>query len=256
MKQLTAYPHVNALLDNILSRMQPILGTKLVGLYLYGSLVTGDFDDYLSDIDLLAATTDDIDTDEFEALRAMQDDIVTRDQQWQERIEIAYLSLHALKTFRTETSKIAIISPGEPFHIKDAGNDWLINWYMVREKGVTLFGHPTANIIDPISKAEFLQAVKQQVREWGEWMDHMQSRPAQAYAILTMCRALYSMTNGEQVSKLQAAEWTAHQHPDWSSLIRNALLWCQNAREENVDHDATLAETRQFVDYIRHLILT
>jgi hypothetical protein len=252
----TAYPYINTLLGNILTQMQSILGTKLVGLYLYGSLVTRDFDSDISDIDLLAATTSDMDDHEFSLLKAMHDDIVSRDPQWEERIEIAYLSLHALKTFRTETSKIAIISPGEPFHFKDAGKDWLMNWYMVREKGATLYGPAPTAIIEPISKVEFVQAVKAHVREWGEWVDHMRSRPAQAYVTLTMCRALYTMRNGEQVSKIQAAEWAAQELPNWSSLIRDALVWRQNARDEGMDHDETFLETRQFVDFIRHLILS
>ena len=125
--QPTSYPHINALLDSLLSYMQGILGEKLVGLYLYGSLVMGDFDNEISDIDLLAAATTDIDYVEFNALQKMQDDIVTKQKEWDDRLEIAYLSLHALKTFKTQTSQIAIISPGEPFHIKEAGKDWLMN---------------------------------------------------------------------------------------------------------------------------------
>lgn len=256
MTKPRVYPHINALLDTILSQMQSILGTKLVGLYLYGSLVTGDYDNAVSDIDLLAVTSGDIVNNEFDALDAMQDGIVQHDQQWQDRLEIAYLSLHALKTFRTETSKLAIISPGEPFHIKDAGKDWLMNWYIVRDKGIALFGPPPAAIIEPVSKEEFMQAVKKQVRDWGDWMDHIRTRPSQAYVILTMCRALYTVRHGEQVSKIQAALWVEKELPDWSSLIKNALLWRQNARDEGVDHDVTLPETRHFVDFIRNLILS
>src|SRR5260221_6440812 len=136
----TNYPHVNTLLESILFQMQTILGEKLVGLYLYGSLVTGDFDDASSDIDLLAVTSTDIDEAEFSALKSMHGGIVTNHPEWDNRLEIAYLSLDALKTFKTRTSKIAIISPGEPFHIKEAGIDWLMNWYMLREICVTLFG--------------------------------------------------------------------------------------------------------------------
>jgi predicted nucleotidyltransferase len=51
----TPYADVNQLLEQLLSSLQTILGKKLVGLYLYGSLVTGDFDHECSDIDLLAA---------------------------------------------------------------------------------------------------------------------------------------------------------------------------------------------------------
>ena len=66
--QATLYHDINILLDILLSRMQAILGEKLVGLYLDGSLVIGDFDPYISDIDLVAALSADIDDREFEEL--------------------------------------------------------------------------------------------------------------------------------------------------------------------------------------------
>jgi predicted nucleotidyltransferase len=65
MMQPTTYPHVNDLVNVLLSQMQTILGDDLVGLYLYGSLATGDYDDDISDVDLLAAVSDDLEEGEF-----------------------------------------------------------------------------------------------------------------------------------------------------------------------------------------------
>jgi aminoglycoside adenylyltransferase-like protein len=251
----SAYPHVNSLLERLLLRMWQILGSKLVGLYVTGSLVVGDFDPDISDVDLLAAITDDLTGAEFAALKQMHDDIVLHDPQWDNRIEIAYLSLKALKTFKTDSSKIGIISPGEPFHIIDAGKDWLVNWYIVWEKGVTLFGPPPQTLIAPISKEEFLDTVRNHVRGWREWMDHVHSRPYQGYAILTMCRALYTLTNGEQVSKIQAAAWVSKQMPEWAGLIGEALRWRKAVREPVANPEATLPETRRFVNYVIDCIL-
>jgi predicted nucleotidyltransferase len=245
------YPDIARLLDTILSRMQGFLGEKLVGLYLYGSLVGGDFDYEISDIDLLAATAADIDEKEFGRLDKMHSELVKENSQWENRLEIAYLSLHALKTFKTETSRAAIISPGEPFHFKETGKHWLIDWYSVRENRITLFGPPPAQIIAPVSKEEFIQAVREQAEEWCDYINEAKnSRAFQAYAILTMCRALYAVKNGEQVSKKRAAIWAQEQLPIWSDLIRDALEWRKAWREENVDHKATFPETEKFVRFI------
>ena len=62
----------------------------------------------------------------------MHYDFVATNQKWDDRIEIAYLAVIALKTYRSHVSQIAVISPGEPFHVKEAGKDWLINWCVVR----------------------------------------------------------------------------------------------------------------------------
>ena len=165
-------------------------------------------------------------------------------------MEIAYISIDALKTFKAKSHQIAIISLGEPFHIKEAEKDWLMNWFMVRENGVSLFGPPAKTIIAPISKEEFIQAVRENTREWGKWVNHSQDRKGQAYAILTLCRALYTDKTGEQASKKQAARWAQNQLPEWLWLIEKALKWREGWREENVNHEESFSKTKKFVHYV------
>ena len=135
---LTSYPDVDKLLNELLSQIRQILGDKLVGLYLYGSLVSGDFHEGVSDFDLLVATATDIDDTEFDRLHKLHLDFVDDHPEWDNRVEVAYLSVAGLETFKTKASQIAVISPGEPFNVKQAGRDWLINWWLVRERGRTL----------------------------------------------------------------------------------------------------------------------
>lgn len=244
----TDHEQVNGVLNHLLDQTRIILGERLVGLYLYGSLVTGDFDLDISDIDLLAALTSNLTPAEFDVLDAMHKTTAAQFPEWDNRIEIAYLSLHALKTFKTERSNIGIISPGEPFHIIDAGIDWLMNWYMVQSIGKTLYGVPPQTIIAPTSQAEFVTAVKTHALAWREYIKGVDdSRPYQSYAILTLCRAWYTVTHGAQVSKRKAAEWAAEQLPEEAALIRDALAWRAAYRDQNVDPAVTLDETRRFV---------
>ncbi len=245
----TAYADINELLELLLSSMQKILGEKLVGLYLNGSLVIGDFDPDISDIDLVAALASDLDDKEFEALQKMHVDFAHQHKEWDDRIEVCYISLAALHTVKTGTSQVANISPGEPFHKRETSIEWLISWYVVRETSITLFGPAPKTIIEPISKDEFLQAIRTHTKAWDEWIHEMHHRKSQAYAILTMCRALYTLKYGEQVSKKQAALWAEKEFPEWASLIENALVWREAWRDENVDHDATFQETMRFVSF-------
>lgn len=247
---ITPYPHIDELLSSLRYQIQRILGKKLVGLYLYGSLVTGDFERESSDIDLLAVTASDIDQEEFDQLQKMHTDFVNHNPKWDNRVEIGYLPVAALKTYKSQVSKIAIISPGEPFHFKEAGKDWLINWWVVREKGVPLFGPSPTAFIEPISKEEFLRAVQEQAQDWRDWVNHMHRRKSQAYAILTMCRALYAYQNGGQASKKQAARWAQEYLPQWAPLIQKALLWRDEKQEDEVDHEATFPETVRFVHFV------
>jgi hypothetical protein len=105
-------------------------------------------------------------------------------------------------------------------------------------------------VIEPIGDAEFLTAVREQVGEWRTYIYNQWRRKSQAYAILTMCRALHAYVNGEQVSKQQAARWAIGYLPQWETLIRNALAWREAPSDEGVDHAATFPETVRFVEYV------
>ncbi len=253
--QETPYADINRLLESLLSYIRNTFQERIVGLYLYGSLTTGDFDPESSDIDLLAVTSSDMSKTEFEALRAMHRDFARDNPGWEDRVEVAYLSVIALRTFRSERSPIAVISPGEPFHMKDAGMDWLINWYVLRERGVALFGPPAKAIIAPITHEEFVRAVRDHAAGSSAWLNNMRDRKGQAYAILTMCRALHVHKTGEQASKRQAALWAQVELPEWTGLIQSALAWREAWREEQVDHAATRAETIRFVNIVRDQVL-
>ncbi|MDQ2903096.1 MAG: DUF4111 domain-containing protein [Chloroflexota bacterium] len=248
----TPYTDINALLALFLERMQTILGPKLIGLYVFGSLVTGDFDYESSDIDLVAALAADLDDKELERIRTMHVDIALAHKQWDNRIEVGYLSLESLKK-STAHGKIALISPGEPLHVKESGADWIINRYVLREKGATLYGPAPKTLVEPISKQERLRALQELLQEWRGWItatEHLRSRPYQAFMIVTMCRLLYTFKTAELVSKKQAALWAEQEMPEWSSLIQRALAWRAAWRDEEVDPDATLLETLRFVHFV------
>lgn len=248
---MTPYPYIDEMLNFLLVRLPFILGQKWVGGYLYGSLVTGDFDETVSDIDLVMALSADLDEIEFAALDKMHNDFVATYPNWENRLEIAYIA--GLGTFKSAPAspKIGIISPGEPFHIIEMDKGWLMNWYIVREKGVTLFGPSPKTVIEPVSQAEYAAMVRSHALRWSaDWIG--KHHGSQAYAILTMCRALYTLRFGEQPSKIQAAAWAKQELPEWAGLIDGALGWrqAQNETWAVADNEATLPETRRFVAFM------
>jgi hypothetical protein len=140
--------------------------------------------------------------------------------------EVHYASLDGLKNFRKSTSKMGNISPGEPLHIIDAGIDWLDEWYCVQEYAVTLFGIDKTEVIPHIERCEFIKTICVYARSFRERIKVCEGcRYSQAYAILTLCRALYTLKNEEQVSKLAAARWAMDFLPEYRDIIRNALIW-------------------------------
>ncbi len=243
----TSYPDINDLLADLLADIQAVLGDKLTGLYLYGSLVWGDFDHDISDIDLLAALESDLDEADAARLERMHADFAHRNPRWEGRIEVQYYARLGLKTFRDQPRRMGNISPGEPFHLIEAGREWLLNWYFVQDYGVTLYGPPPAALIDPISQDEFVQGVREHALTWREHIRVTEGDPPyQSYAVLTLCRALYTHRTGAQVSKDRAARWAAEQFPGWAEIIQNALTW----RKDPAHNPSTYPETARFVHFM------
>lgn len=252
----TPHAEVNALLGTLHAGIGEVLGAKLVGLYLYGSLVTGEFDLALSDIDLAAVVAADLDEAELARLERMHAAIARDNPRWDDRIEVGYISTALLREFDPRGT-IAVISPGEPFHRRAAESSWLFNLHVVREQGVTLCGPPPRTLVAPITPADLARALRGTMRMWQAWLPEaepvMRAKP-QAYVVLTMCRALYTHQHGAFVSKRQAAVWAADAFPAWSSVIRHALAWYEANAEPEVDLAATRATTLRFARFATGLI--
>ncbi len=102
---------IEALLGRLTDEIRRNTNDTLVGLYVYGSLVTGDFDKDRSDIDLLAVVDSDVEGDTFGRLDRMHARFVQDYPAWEDRIEVAYVPDSALLNFRTQTDQIAVDQP-------------------------------------------------------------------------------------------------------------------------------------------------
>jgi hypothetical protein len=79
---LTPYPDANALFPVVLAALQEMLGPKLVGLSVFGSLVTGAYEPGISDVDFVAALTDDLTEAEGARITRMHAEIVAAHPVW------------------------------------------------------------------------------------------------------------------------------------------------------------------------------
>ena len=226
----TPYADVNETLELLLARMRAILGAKLVGLYLYGSLAAGDFDPASSDVDFVAATAARLDDGKLAALWRMHAKMAANGGAWGKRLEGAYFPLDALRRHNPRDMRHPFLSSTTPFGVHELGWDWVINRHTLRERGVVVDGLGPATLIDPITREELTDAVRMVLRaDWAGYLDDaelLRARNYQAFAIFTMCRALYALERGEFVSKSAAAAW-AEEHLDaqWRPLVERARAW-------------------------------
>jgi hypothetical protein len=96
-----AEPAVDAVLVAIREAIVAVTGSSLVGLYLSGSLASGDFDAAVSDLDVLAVLADRPSGRLVPRLRRMRAGLARANPAWDDRIEVIYISTHGLATCRT-----------------------------------------------------------------------------------------------------------------------------------------------------------
>ncbi len=244
----TPYPGVNALVHKLLSEVQDILGDQFVAMYLYGSLATGDFDPPRSDVDFVVVTENELGDNLVERLQAMHARIAASDSPWATELEGSYLPRHATRRFEPANARYPMIDRGGGLRVEQHHSDSVIRLHILYERGVVVAGPPPRTLIDPVPTEELRQAVLELVYGWWAPMlddpARLRSRGYQDYAVLTMCRVLYTLRHGTVVSKPFAARWAqATLDSRWFPIVERALAGRDDPPAE------TLNDTLDFIRF-------
>jgi len=249
----TPYPDVNAVLHMLLSGVQTILGNHFVGMYLAGSLASGDFDPQCSaDVDFVVVTTDELPDEMLPALEAMHARITASGLKWATRLEGDYIPQPALRRYDPTHARYPHLGMDGHFDVEQHDSNGVVQRYTIRKHGVVVAGPAPQTLIDPVQPNDLRRAALAILREWWAPQLHDPARlhtsEYQAYAILTMCRALYTLQRGIVVSKPVAARWAQEALGEpWAALIERAL-----ARRHDTPLDS-LNETLNFIRYTLEL---
>ena len=256
------YPEVNFILHEVLTNVQSILGNHFIGMYLYGSLASGDFDRE-SDLDYVVVT-DDVLTDELvSALQDMHTRIATLDSWCATQLEGSYIPQGALQRYDPVRALHLHIDRGrgeqlQKMKLESAllSRAWWGGWVLLREnlreRGITLAGPDPQTLIDPVSPDDLRQAMSALLDGWvTPILDdpaEINNRGYQSYTVLTLCRILYTLQNGSVASKPVAARWAQETLDErWIPSIDRAWVGRQSpslkAEADDVD------ETLEFIRY-------
>jgi len=231
------------------SLLRDALAERLLGLYLFGSLPAGSYQEGRSDVDLLAVLSEAPGEDDLPALDALHSGFVARHPEWTERVEVGYIGRGALATFAGEPSgQIAAISPGEPLHLRHPEYGWVLNWHSACTSGETLFGPPPLELGPEVTADVLRRAITERLDEWAHvirepWVRYVPA--ARGYAVVTHCRSLHSLATGEVATKEEAVEWVAARYPEQAAYVRRALA------DHRGDLDAPQREAIAFADWAR-----
>jgi predicted nucleotidyltransferase len=211
-------------LQALTAELDQILRSNLVGVYLYGSLTQGAFHPARSDVDCIVVVRRNLSDAQLRRLRAWLAQAAVADP-WIPRVQMQILLRGRL--LRPDAC-CALYQFGV---LKRSGSDGNpLIWMSVLATGVTLAGPPPETFLPPITGKMLFDAL---VREVGylrgeimnpasEWRGRAFYR---AYAVLTLCRILYSYRKRGIVSKPRAARWALRTLPTrWHTLVRAAMV--------------------------------
>lgn len=227
----TPHLHVNDALFDLASRIQTILGSQFVGMYLYGSLAIGDFDLLSSDIDFIVVTDSAISDDACEALREMHAQFDVSDSPWAKKIEAAYIPREALRHAQPTPALYPQLEKGLTLTRIPLEVGWAFQLHTLREHGITVAGSELRLMIEPVNLADMRRAAGVIVSGWlaqsnsdAEWVAWARTGEALSFIVLTLCRIMYSLETGDVTSKPAAARWAQQKYGErWHALIERSL---------------------------------
>lgn len=247
----TPYPAVNALLQTLLKEVEMVLGEHLIGMYLFGSLATGDFDQD-SDVDVAVISDVDIGDAVFIELRRMHERITQINSPWANQLEVSYLSLKQLFRYDPVNARHPQLQRDKGSLLEMDNHARVVERHVLRERGIVVAGPALQSLIAPVSADDLTKSAVEIVNEWLTPMlgreVPFESRGYQSYTVLSLCRILYTLEHGKIASKPTAARWAQEKFGEkWTHLIQSAIRGRQSPQLPPEPQD--VAETLQFMRF-------
>src|SRR5687768_14469647 len=134
------YPELREVLNSFVDDIAAELGENLVGIYLVGSIASGDFDSD-SDVDFLVVTNTELTEADMKPLQEIQIKIHEIDCYPAKHLEGSYISIADLNDWRiVGQKKLFYFDNGSTAYEQSThDNQWHVRW-ILRERGITLVG--------------------------------------------------------------------------------------------------------------------
>ena len=256
------YPELREVLNVFVDEVAAELKENLVGIYLVGSIASGDFD-LDSDVDFLVVTNTELTEANMKSLQDIQTRIHEIDCYPAKHLEGSYISMSDLNDWGTVGRKnLYYFDNGSTtYELSTHDNQWHVRW-ILRERGITLIGQKPETILQAIPpnklsneiKASMFQVKRFFEDEINRPLSFFNSRFGQSFVVLTYCRMLHTLHTGTVQSKKVGAQWAKQfVDPKWVKLIdqawneREGVRFMVKIRQRA--EQSLLDETLDFINY-------
>lgn len=215
------------LLNKIKLSYRSILGPKLVGIYVHGSLAFGCFRWEVSDIDFLVVVNAPLEEQEKEALIS---ELLALDAYAPPKgFEMSVVLESVCAPFRYPTPFELHFSNAHKARCREnlseycrtmngTDKDLAAHFTVIRQVGQVLYGKPIPEVFSEIPKTAYLDSILGDIADAAE---DITEQPV--YYILNLCRVLGYLESGQVISKAQGGLWGMRNLPADAEIIRAAL---------------------------------
>lgn len=240
------------------------LGENLVGIYLIGSIASGDFDAD-SDVDYLVVTNTELTEANMEPLQEIQKKIHEVDCYPAKHLEGSYISIGDLNDWRiVGRKKLFYFDNGSTtWEQSTHDNQWHVRW-ILRERGITLVGPKPEGILRAIPLNELRNEIKTAMFHIKRFFEDEIDRPlsffnsrfGQSFTVLTYCRMLHTLHTGTVQSKKVGMQWAKQVvDPKWAKLIDQAWSEREGVRfGTKIGQRAELPLLRETLEFITYAV--
>jgi predicted nucleotidyltransferase/DNA-binding Lrp family transcriptional regulator len=252
-------PHdVHSQIINFVDTLEDLLGDKLTGIYLHGSLALGGFNPDRSDIDLLIVAQESISP----AIKREIGKLVLETSGNPRPLELSVLTqanlhpwryptpfdFHYSEHWRTETQTEIDSGGYQAWAINHPGDPDLAGHIMITNHcGICLKGKPAAEVLPSVPVKDYLASVLNDVLDAPKYI---QENPL--YWILNPPRVYSYLLDGKIRSKDHAGAWAIEFLPEiYRPIVQMAL---RTYRGEIIDAKFDASELQSYADYITEKI--
>jgi predicted nucleotidyltransferase len=258
------YSELREVLNTFVNEIQAELTGNLIGIYLVGSIASGDFD-LDSDVDFLVVTNTELTDSNMKSLQDVQIKIHNIDCYPAKHLEGSYISIADLNHWGSVGEKKLDYFDNGSTTLEQSihDNQWHVRW-ILRERGITLVGQRPEKILQPIPLNEMFSEIKTTMlqvlkffqddinRPLGFW----NSRFGQSFAVLTYCRMLHTLHTGTVQSKKAGMKWAQQfVDPKWVKIIDQAWKEREGVRfSVKIGQRAELTLLYETLEFIRYAV--
>lgn len=222
---------IKRFVERLAERLRTLLGPRLTGIYLHGSLAMGSYYRPKSDIDLIIVVDRPLDAGLAESVGIA----VAQEAEGRPTVgapELSVITAAAAKQVPVPTPfevhystqwHDKIVNREVDYRVERTDLDLCAHLVYVVQRGICLYGDPIADVFGVVDWKHFMRAVMDDL-DWILKGEHIVESPF--YGILNICRVLQLLSEGGRsvYSKDEGGEWgLAHLPPPYRPAVRQAL---------------------------------